>query len=386
MAAAAAFQFITLLSHCSVFPLLLLVTPCLSSSSGNNNSNKILKRCGFDAIYQLGDSFSDTGNLIQQHPESWFGRLPYGESFLIKKRPTGRCSDGLLIVDYLAISAGIPLLDPYLDPNSNMGRGRGVNFAVAGSTALPLDVLSEKGISPLLTNTTLSDQLDWMFTHFNSICYSEQDCGEKLKSALFMVGEIGESDYIYGLYQGRKIEEVMEMVPDVVEAVKNAVTRVITYGARRIVVPGNFPFGCLPIYLAKFKTNTTLAYDEFSCLKKLNSLSILHNEHLKQAIQLMKKDNPNVTIIYGDYYKAYQWILNHSTSLGFNARSLQKACCGAGGDYGFNSKRMCGAARVPICPDPNRHISWDGLHLTQMAYRRIASKFIADIFPLLHCP
>ncbi|CAI0404999.1 unnamed protein product [Linum tenue] len=339
-AAAAAFQFITLLSHCSVFPLLLLVTPCLSSSSGNNNSNKILKRCGFDAIYQLGDSFSDTGNLIQQHPESW----------------------------------------PYLDPNSNMGRGRGANFAVAGSTALPLDVLSEKGISPLLTNTTLSDQLDWMFTHFNSICYT--DCGEKLKSALFMVGEIGESDYFYGLYQGRKIEEVMAMVPDVVEAVKNAVTRVITYGARRIVVPGNFPFGCLPIYLAKFKTNTALAYDEFSCLKKLNSLSILHNEHLKQAIQLMKKDNPNVTIIYGDYYKAYQWILNHSTSL---ARSLQKACCGGGGDYGFNSKRMCGAARVAICPDPNRHISWDGVHLTQMAYRRIASKFIADIFPLLHC-
>lgn len=65
-------------------------------------------RCGFDAIYQLGDSISDTGNLIQEDPASLFARLPYGETFL--KKPTGRCSNGLLIIDYIGKFRVINLL------------------------------------------------------------------------------------------------------------------------------------------------------------------------------------------------------------------------------------------------------------------------------------
>ena len=54
-----------------------------------------------EAIYQFGDSISDTGNLIRDNAigaKSNFARLPYGQTFFHK--PTGRCSDGLLIVDY----------------------------------------------------------------------------------------------------------------------------------------------------------------------------------------------------------------------------------------------------------------------------------------------
>lgn len=49
------------------------------------------------------------------------------------------------------------------------------------------------------------------------------DCDEKLKNALFLVGEIGANDYNYALLQGKTIEEVKEMVPEVVQAIKNAV-------------------------------------------------------------------------------------------------------------------------------------------------------------------
>lgn len=60
-----------------------------------------LKSCGFDQIYQLGDSLSDTGNLMQEIPIGIaipYARLPYGETYF--KRATGRCSNGLLIIDY----------------------------------------------------------------------------------------------------------------------------------------------------------------------------------------------------------------------------------------------------------------------------------------------
>lgn len=52
-------------------------------------------------------------------------------------------------------------------------RGYGENFAVAGSTALPTYVLAEKNISSPITNSSLSVQLDWMFSHFNGICFND---------------------------------------------------------------------------------------------------------------------------------------------------------------------------------------------------------------------
>ncbi|KAI5587227.1 hypothetical protein POPTR_005G024300v4 [Populus trichocarpa] len=358
------------------FLFLVAVLPYASNA-------KSLKSCGFDAIYQLGDSISDTGNFIQEKPSSVYARFPYGETFFNK--PTGRCSNGRLMIDFIASSAGVPFLDAHLNPNGTFTRGHGVNFAVASSTALPADILSKKNIFPP-THSSLSVQLDWMFSYFNSICFNEQDCAEKLKNSLFMVGEIGVNDYTYAFFQGKIMEEVKNMVPDVVQAIKDAVTRVIGYGARRVVVPGNVPIGCFPIYLTGFQTNNTDAYDKFHCLKGLNNLSASHNDHLQQAIEELKKENPNVLIAYADYYNAFQWILTKAPNLGFDAKSVQKACCGTGGDYGFNALKMCGTPGVPVCPEPDRYISWDGVQLTEKAYQYMALWIIDDILPKLQCP
>lgn len=58
------------------------------------------KICPFKYVYQFGDSISDTGDLIRIGPAGAFAaaRLPYGETFF--HRPTGRWSDGLLIIDF----------------------------------------------------------------------------------------------------------------------------------------------------------------------------------------------------------------------------------------------------------------------------------------------
>jgi hypothetical protein len=70
-----------------------------------------LKVCMFDAIYQLGDSISDTGNLIRENPAVAFARLPYGETSF--KKATGRCSNGLLMIDYIGKNH-IKLVDVYV--------------------------------------------------------------------------------------------------------------------------------------------------------------------------------------------------------------------------------------------------------------------------------
>lgn len=61
-----------------------------------------LKICNFDQIYQLGDSSSDTGNYILETSNLTAfpcANPPYGETFF--KNVTGRCSDGLLVIDYI---------------------------------------------------------------------------------------------------------------------------------------------------------------------------------------------------------------------------------------------------------------------------------------------
>ncbi|KAF8387870.1 hypothetical protein HHK36_026532 [Tetracentron sinense] len=340
--------------------------------------------CTFDSIYQLGDSISDTGNLIREVPigaASAFARLPYGQNFFDKA--TGRCSNGLLMVDYLAKAAGLPLLNPYLKRDADFTQG--VNFAVAGSTALDTSSLAKRNILSPVTNSSLNVQLEWFKTHLSSICNSKTECGQRLEMGLFMMGEIGGNDYNYAFFQGKTIDEVQKIVTDVVHTIKNAIREVINLGALRIVVPGNFPIGCFPIYLTAFKSNDSAAYDESKCLKDLNNFAMYHNNQLQQAIEELNRENPDVVVVYADYYNAFQVLLHHASYLGFDAGSVQKACCGTGGDYDFDLTRMCGAPGVTVCPNPERRVSWDGVHPTQKAYGHMAEWLIRDIMPKIHC-
>ncbi|KAK9291715.1 hypothetical protein L1049_019664 [Liquidambar formosana] len=367
-----------------VFSAFLLLSSFVLLLSPPSCDAHPLKACMFDSIYQFGDSISDTGNLIRERPiaaTSVFARLPYGETFF--KNATGRCSNGLLMIDYVALAAGLPFLNPYRNIDADFSHG--VNFAVAGSTALKTSVLAGMNIFSPVTNTSLDVQLDLMFTHFNSTCYTDSDCSEKLKRALFMVGEIGGNDYNFALSGGKTIEEAKSIVPDVVQAIKDAARRVIGYGALRVVVPGNFPIGCLPIYLSRFQTTNSAAYDEQHCLKGLNDFAKYHNDHLQKAIEELRQENPNAFIVYGDYYNAFQWLVQNAPLLGFDVASVQKACCGIGGDYDFSLTKMCGNPGVPVCADPSSRISWDGIHLTQEAYKFMAGWLIGDILPKFHC-
>ncbi|XP_049407197.1 GDSL esterase/lipase At5g03980-like isoform X2 [Solanum stenotomum] len=343
--------------------------------------NPRLMNCRFDKIYQFGDSLSDTGNCIRETlcgANLSCGALPYGMDFY--QNATGRCSNDMLIIDFIAVESGLPLLNPYKDENADFRHG--VNFAVAGCTALSAKSLAENNIVNIaLTNSSLSVQLDWMSSHFQTTCSP----AEKMNDSLFLVGEIGGNEFIYGLSQGKTMDKSRRMVPEIVQTIIHGVKRVIGFGATQIIVPGNFPIGCHPIFLTKFMTNISTAYDEYHCLKDLNNFAIFFNRNLQQAIDELKKDYPNITLIYGDYYNAFLWLLQNAGSLGFDNNSLQKACCGIGGEYNYDVHRRCGAPRVPVCVDPSTHISWDGVHLTQNAYRWIARWLIDDILPKLNC-
>jgi len=48
------------------------------------------------------------------------------------------------------------------------------------------------------------------------------------------------------------------------------------------------------------------------------------------------------------------------------------ACCGVGGSYNFNFSRRCGSVGVEYCDDPSQYVNYDGIHMTEAAYRLIS--------------
>ncbi|KAH9606582.1 hypothetical protein KSS87_016752 [Heliosperma pusillum] len=242
----------------------------------------------FEAIYQFGDSLSDTGNLVRESNRGGvnYARLPYGQTFF--HRATGRCSDGLLMVD----------------------------FFVAGATALDTTTLASINISSTVTYSSLSTQIGWFKSLISSFCPNSTDCERSLQKSLVLMGEISGNDYNFAFSQRKTMEQVYALIPQVVQTLKDTVIELIGLGVTNIVVPGNFPIGCVPLYLFQFETNDTSKYDELHCLKEYNEFSQFHNQRLIEAIKELQDQYPNVAIAYADYYSALRWVISHSFALG----------------------------------------------------------------------
>ncbi|GMY37579.1 GDSL esterase/lipase At5g45910-like [Fagus crenata] len=301
----------------------------------------------YESIFNFGDSLSDTGNFLLSGAIAFpvIGKLPYGETFF--QRATGRCSDGRLVVDFIAEAFGLPYLRPYLAIANGSDFRHGVNFAVAGATALDPQFFDELKIGSLLwTKDSLNVQLGWFRKLKSSLCTSKQG-DNYLKPAL--------------------IEE----------------------GAVELMVPGNLPIGCSAVYMTLFQSPNKTDYDSRNgCLKAFNSFSKYYNNQLKRALETLRQKYPHARIIYADYYGAAIRFFHAPRHYGFFNGTLT-ACCGGGGPYNFNNSARCGHTGSKACNDPSAHVNWDGIHLTEAAYRHISKGLISGSFstpPLVLSP
>ncbi|KAL0814743.1 hypothetical protein Bca101_071186 [Brassica carinata] len=345
------------------FLITLLTTAAVTSEQQCRN---------FKSIIIFGDSITDTGNLLHLSdpnnlPQSAFP--PYGETFF--HVPTGRFSNGRLIIDFIAEFLRLPYVPPYFgSPNGSFQKG--INFAVAGATALEQSFLESRGIHYAYTNVSLGVQLKSFKQSLPNICGSPSDCREMIGDALIIVGEIGGNDYNYGLLVGKSIEEIKELVPLVISTISSVITELVHMGGRTIMVPTDLPIGCWTSFLTQYQTSNQEEYNPLTgCLNWLNEFVEHHNKELQEELNRLQKLYPHVTILYADYYNALLHIFQEPARFGFMNRPLS-ACCGTGGPYNFNNGSQCGTKGVDCCTDPSKYVHWDGFHLTESAYRWVA--------------
>lgn len=148
-------------------------------------------------------------------------------------------------------------------------------------------------------------------------------------------------------------------------------------GAVRVVIAGNFPIGCVPVYLAGANVTEPAAYDGDGCLGVLNAFAELYNARLRGAVAALQRAHPRAVVAYADYFAAYARVLREARARGFDPARTRTACCGAAAGaayYGFDESRFCGAPGTAVCADRDRdrYVSWDGVHPTQHAYAEMA--------------
>ncbi|KAM0054607.1 putative sinapine esterase [Helianthus debilis subsp. tardiflorus] len=349
----------------------------------------------YTSIISFGDSLADTGNLKQlstkpnsQPPHFMFP--PYGETFFHK--PTGRCSDGRLIIDFLAESLGMPLIPPseVIRRNSAIGKGQGVNFAVAGATALDSSFHEAQGVVNQCTNASLGVQLEWFKNWLPSVCSNGPDCKNYLRNSLILMGEIGGNDYNHPVMVGKPIDELRSYVPLVIDTIVFAINELIELGAETFVVPGNLPIGCSAAYLTIYYGSDKVEYDNTTgCLIMLNKFAEYHNELLQTALNQIREVHPDVNIFYADYYNAAMQFFRSPNKYGFTNGAL-KACCGGGGPYNYNALVGCADPSSTSCAQPETYANWDGLHLTEAAYQVIFKSLFQGAYTTPHfnslCP
>ncbi|RAL47550.1 hypothetical protein DM860_011288 [Cuscuta australis] len=334
----------------------------------------------FKRFYAFGDSITDTGNTNSTTGPIFFTHVsnpPYGRTFF--HRPTNRYSDGRIVIDFVAGALSLPLLPPYLDPAAD--RSHGVNFAVAGCTAINHRFYVRNNITLNITPQSLGTQWGWFNRHLKTLgCPKDKDtpnnngefCRAVFEDSLFWLGPIGVNDYSY-IFGSSITSHTIQRLS--ISSISSFLQALLNKGAKYVVVQGLPMLGCTSfnLYLADPGNR-----DGTGCVATVNNQSAAHNTALRSLLNGFSKRYPNATLVYADCWSAYEAILTHRESYGITEPF--KACCGSGGgELNFDLFDTCGSSGVS-CPDPSKYINWDGGHLTEAMYKAVADKLINGTF------
>ncbi|KAJ8771277.1 hypothetical protein K2173_026454 [Erythroxylum novogranatense] len=331
----------------------------------------------FKKIYAFGDSFTDTGNTKSLSGPGGFGHVsnsPYGITFF--HHSTNRYSDGRLVIDFVAESLSLPFLPPYRYMKGNGANG--VNFAVAGSTAISHSFFVKNNLTLNITPESIQTQLLW-FNKFMErqgcigSASSSPACKAAFDGALFWVGEMGVNDYAYTIGSTVPNETIQKLV---ISSLTGFLEEILNKGARHVVVQGLPPSGCLPLALVLTSEDDR---DNIGCAKSVNSQTQNHNMIYQTKLQDLRRQFPEAVITYLDYWTAYHTVMENPARYGFEERL--KACCGSGGPpYNFQVFATCGTPSASVCQNPSQYINWDGVHLTEAMYKELADMFVNGTF------
>ncbi|KAM7484170.1 hypothetical protein LguiA_000179 [Lonicera macranthoides] len=333
--------------------------------------------CQFPAVYNFGDSNSDTGSV-----SATFGRahLPNGQTFFGK--PSGRYSDGRLVIDFIAEKLGLSYLSAYLDSIETNFR-HGANFAASGSTIQSADAKMLKGrFNPICLKVQLmqfeqfKERTAELYNQAkNSHIKRDLPRPEDFSKALYTL-DTGQNDLHAGITSMAE-EQVKTHIPYIIDELASAVKKLNKQGARAFWIHNTGPIGCLPYFVINYPPKPGNA-DQNGCVESYNDLAQEFNKQLKDKVSQLRTQLHDAFISYVDVYSAKYDLISEAKKHGFS--DPLGYCCGHHGDYhvGCGDKVIVNGSDVygGSCSNPLEYISWDSIHYTEAANNWVANHIL----------
>ncbi|CAJ2631593.1 unnamed protein product [Trifolium pratense] len=333
----------------------------------------------FPAVFNLGDSNSDTGELSVGLGFQLV--LPYGQNYF--KTPSGRACDGRLIVDFLMDALDLPFLNAYLDSLGLPNFKKGCNFAAAGSTILPATASS---ISPFSFGIQVSQFLRFKARALELLAAKGRKFDKYVPSedifekGLYMF-DIGQND-LAGAFYSKTLDQVLASIPTILLEFETGIKRLYDEGARHFWIHNTGPLGCLPQNVAKFGTDPS-KLDEQGCVSAHNQAAKTFNLQLHSLCSKLQGQYPDSNVTYVDIFTIKSNLIANYSRYGFEQPIM--ACCGYGGPpLNYDSRVTCGNTKIlngttvtaKGCNDSSEYINWDGIHYTETANQYAASQIL----------
>ncbi|XP_019417988.1 PREDICTED: GDSL esterase/lipase At1g54790 isoform X1 [Lupinus angustifolius] len=350
--------------------ILTIITICLTSAKSIHFN--------FPAVFNFGDSNSDTGTLISAGIESLYP--PNGQTYF--HVPSGRYSDGRLIIDFFMDAMDLPFLNAYLDSLGLPSFKKGCNFAAAGSTILPATASS---ICPFSFGIQVSQ-----FLRFKARALELLSKGRKFdryvpsedffNKGLYMF-DIGQND-LAGAFYSKTLDQILASIPTTLVEFETGVKKLYDQGARYFWIHNTGPLGCLPQNVAKFGTDPS-KLDELGCVSAHNQAAKTFNLQLHALSTKLQGQYPDANVTYVDIFTIKSNLIANYSKYGFEQPIM--ACCGSGGPpLNYDSRVSCGQTKTingttitaKACNDSTEYINWDGVHYTEAANNLVTSQIL----------
>ncbi|KAD7478506.1 hypothetical protein E3N88_01642 [Mikania micrantha] len=294
----------------------------------------------------FGDSLTEVGNNNYLRFSLARSDFPFYGIDYTNRKPTGRFSNGRTISDIISEKLGVSSPPPYLSLNHDDDVIlKGVNYASGGA-----GILNDTGIY-FIQRISMDDQLGYFENTTMAIKkkIGEQPANSLLHEAIYFIA-IGSNDYINNYLQpflpaSRYTHP--EFLGILNLKLAQQLTRLYLLGARKMIVHGLGPLGCIPSQRAKSTTN--------QCLNLFEGT----NGQINCALVYLKY--PPRGVGGGEYFGG-----------GFKVSNT--SCCKVETVVGG----LC-LSYAHVCANRSEYVFWDAFHPSDAANVVLADRFFSKL-------
>ncbi|KAM7526661.1 hypothetical protein LguiA_016563 [Lonicera macranthoides] len=323
------------------------------------------------AFFVFGDSLVDNGNNNYLATSARADAPPYGIDYPTH-RPTGRFSNGLNIPDIISQHLGSEPTLPYLSPElTGQKLLVGANFASAG-----IGILNDTGIQ-FVNIIRMPLQLAYFRQYQQRVraVVGAAQAKRLVNQALVLI-TLGGNDFVNNYYlvpnsvRSRQYS-LKDYVPFIVSEYRKILMKLYELGARRVLVTGTGPMGCVPAELAQHSRNG-------ECAAELQRASSLFNPQLTQMINQLNSKIRTTIFIAANTNIMHNDFISDPQAFGFV--SAKVACCGQGP---YNGIGLC-TPLSNLCPNRDLYAFWDPFHPSEKANKLIVQTIMIGSTKYMH--